>query len=283
MIKLGKSFNIFQNSEEVMHFAWINGASFEMGITGSSKKYLDQDYTLFRTGISKNYWISQYPITQSQWQKIGFKLKNWHDPNKINSPIYGVNWLEAMEYCKALNAIYQNDIPNNYHFSLPTELHWEYACRNTLELFNNDIIPNEENRIDTPNFFLDFVKEPPNSVEAYPYLNERNVYCMLSFLSEWCFDIAAYYGEDETWDWMGNQETYWIGDSSHTRRPDYRSIRGSTHETGFREYVDYYFSGFQVTSRFVPSIIGFRVCLRPITAYDLGDPILKKYQINMLS
>jgi formylglycine-generating enzyme required for sulfatase activity len=38
-----------------------------------------------------------------------------------------VNWDDAVEFCGKLNA--QESLPSGYHYALPTEAQWEYACR----------------------------------------------------------------------------------------------------------------------------------------------------------
>jgi formylglycine-generating enzyme required for sulfatase activity len=95
------------------------------------------------------FWISQYPITQSQWRMVAnlprLERDLVLDPSNFKGdqrPVESVSWDEAMEFCTRLS----------YHtkktYRLPTEAEWEYACRaGTIAPFHfgKDIIPDLEN------------------------------------------------------------------------------------------------------------------------------------------
>ncbi|MEH1847358.1 MAG: formylglycine-generating enzyme family protein [Nostoc sp.] len=78
----------------------------------------------------KSFFISKYPVTQSQWwavsalPKVNFNLKP--HPSRFtgdNHPVERVSWHDAVEFCARLS------IKTGSEYCLPSEAEWEYACR----------------------------------------------------------------------------------------------------------------------------------------------------------
>ncbi|MGL6225053.1 MAG: SUMF1/EgtB/PvdO family nonheme iron enzyme, partial [Thermoguttaceae bacterium] len=103
-------------------FRWCPAGTFEMG-SPTSEKDRGGDETQHQVTLSKGFWMLETEVTQEMWKSVmgsnpsGFKGKNL--------PVETVSWDDCQNFIKQLN----NSSPSGFKFSLPTEAHWEYACR----------------------------------------------------------------------------------------------------------------------------------------------------------
>lgn len=115
-----------------MKMIWVEGGEFMMGCTSDQSDCYDDEKNVRRVKVD-GFYIGQFEVTQSQWEKvIGTSI--YQQRNKANSsyslygtgadyPMYYVSWEEAMEFCRLLS----NKTGKTY--TLPTEAQWEYAAR----------------------------------------------------------------------------------------------------------------------------------------------------------
>ena len=268
-INFEKDFSLENNT---LAFIWVNPGKFLMGSTTPS---LDPFNELscynnpFECVVTQGYWLMKYPVTYGNWKNMGFSKLSYILTDE--TPVYNISWFDAIRFCQKMNKVFTDELPPGYHFNLPTEVHWEYACKagtgkDYLSFTADDMLKlsNED------------VGEIGNST-----MNAWGFHNMIGLLREWCFDIAANYPNWKVKDWMGNIEKEdWVfgNEIQGDKYALYRILRGAFIQ-GYREALKA--DSISLWEKF-PLRPGFRVCLRPITEYDLDDPVLKKEGINLL-
>jgi formylglycine-generating enzyme required for sulfatase activity len=107
----------------------IPAGSFRMGSPPDEPERMENEGPQHEVTL-KGFFLSQTPITQTQWgvvagwEKVERDLKP--DPSKFkgaNRPVEGVSWHEAEEFCSRLSQ------RSGRSYTLPSEAQWEYACR----------------------------------------------------------------------------------------------------------------------------------------------------------
>ncbi|MBQ7206844.1 MAG: formylglycine-generating enzyme family protein [Lentisphaeria bacterium] len=107
----------------------IKAGSFMMGTPQGElgRSPNDNEEKLHQVTLEKDYWLGKYEVTNAQYEAVmpygGFP-KGFH-----KYPVQKVRWRDAKEFCDRMNELFKNQLPPGYHFDLPTEAQWEYACR----------------------------------------------------------------------------------------------------------------------------------------------------------
>lgn len=96
----------------------INAGSFRMG---SGK--LDLEKPVHQVTIAKPFYLGKYEVTQGQWQSLMANNPS-NFMNCDNCPVEQVSWNDTQQFLAKLNE--RND---GFHYKLPSEAEWEYACR----------------------------------------------------------------------------------------------------------------------------------------------------------
>lgn len=125
----GRERNKFAHEPEVVP---IESGPFWMGIDSAS---FGEPYESPRHKVDlPAYWIAKYPITNQQYaifvketpQQIA-KEMDWPfakpPQSKLNHPVVGVSWHDALAYCRWLST------QTGQTYRLPTEAEWEKAAR----------------------------------------------------------------------------------------------------------------------------------------------------------
>ena len=119
-----------------MAFRWCPPGSFKMGGEGK-----EQESVRFKRG----FWIAETECTQEQWESVSVS-KNPSTVKGVSLPVDGIRWESARSFAARLER--KVKAREGFHFALPTEAQWEYACRagtNTKFAFGNDIAKRQVN------------------------------------------------------------------------------------------------------------------------------------------
>lgn len=115
------SFTVDLGKNVQLELVLIKAGSFMMG--GNRN---DDEKPVHRVNITTPFYLGKYEVTQAQWKAIMGNKRGSISFTKCggNCPADQVDWHEAQEFIKRLNA--RRD---GYTYRLPSEAEWEYAAR----------------------------------------------------------------------------------------------------------------------------------------------------------
>ena len=166
----------------------IHAGSFLMGspMTEVGRSSMEMQH---RVTITKGFWMGKYLVTQEQWEAVMGRNPSCFQKGG-DYPVEQVSWEDAMEFCKKLNRC--DAIPKfkGYHFDLPTEAQWEYACRaGTTGAYDGSL-----DWIAWYNANSDSSTHPVGKKKP----NAWGLYDMHGNVEEWCRDWHGFYQGDAT-------------------------------------------------------------------------------------
>ncbi len=164
--------------------------------------------------VPHDFEMAAYCVTQAQWQEVMGNNPSHHsrqgkgkdavakipDAELARFPVENVSWDEVREFLRKLNA---REAGKGWRYRLPTEVEWEYACRNAamskeecsydfyFQLGTGDLSAKEAN-IDGDRPAGKGVKGPklgrPTKVGSYAP-NKLGLYDMHGNVWQWCEDV----------------------------------------------------------------------------------------------
>ena len=223
----------------------------ESGIfAGELGRYKDE--LIHKVNISKPFKIGKFPITQSQYKAIMGNNPSHFIGN--NNPVENVNWYHAKEFCKQLNSLYKNKLPNGYIYDLPTEAQWEFACRagTPTALNSGENLTSSESycsNLDKVGWYIENSNNTTHSVgQKKP--NAWGIYDMHGNVWEWCEDMYVDYPSYPVTDPVGQANI-----SYRIRRGGSWTSNAKYCRSAFRNYNN---------PNICDNNVGFRVALVPI-------------------
>lgn len=184
-----------------MKMMWCPPGKFVMGSPPDEEgrsNYEDQ----VQVRISQGFWMASTLVTQSQWLALmGNNPSCFKGSGQL--PVDSVSWNDAQYFCAKLNAIEPR--PHGYHYALPTEAQWEYACRaGTTGPYHgelDDVAWYSKTNSELDDFWFHRVNNSGDETHEVggKQANAWGLYDMHGNVSEWCldwFDITLAGGDD---------------------------------------------------------------------------------------
>jgi formylglycine-generating enzyme required for sulfatase activity len=112
-----------------MELLWCVPGTFRMG-SPESEEARSEDETTHQVTLTQGFWMGRYEVTQGEWLALMPENPS-SDPDNRHYPVTDVNYDEAKRFCEELTKreIEAGTLPSGWHYTLPTEAQWEYACR----------------------------------------------------------------------------------------------------------------------------------------------------------
>lgn len=115
----------------------IASGTFMMGSPDGESGAQGNEHPQQQVTISKDFYMGKFEVTQDQYFAVmgtnpssytALVAADQRPTTTASCPVETVSWDDAQAFCDWMNANITN-IPEGYHFDLPTEAQWEFACR----------------------------------------------------------------------------------------------------------------------------------------------------------
>ena len=192
--KVGASRTVTINGVEVV-FRWCPPGEFTMGSPENEGDRNDNEMR-HKVVITRGFWLAETETTQEFWKAIMGQDNNLSRFKGDNLPVENVSWEDCQVFIQNLNTTLKD---KGLQFSLPSEAHWEYACRagtTTRYSWGDEWDSSKANNDDND----DSSTKP---VGSFDYENEWGLKDMHGNVCEWCQDWYDAYPADATTDPTG--------------------------------------------------------------------------------
>jgi formylglycine-generating enzyme required for sulfatase activity/serine/threonine protein kinase len=175
-----------------MTFCWIPPGEFMMG-SPEGEVVRRQDETQHPVKISKGFWLAKTETTQAQWRAV-----MGSNPSRFKGedlPVETVSWDDIADPGGFIEKVNQTAAVTEGRFHLPTEAHWEYACRaGTISPYAGDL-----DQMAWYDRNSGGKTQPVGTKKA----NAWGLHDMHGNVWEWCADVHGAYPEGATSDPSG--------------------------------------------------------------------------------
>jgi len=261
----------FKVNDVKFEMIFVEGGTFVMGCTSEYDKYSFSNFICdsmekpaHKVKLS-NFYIGKFVVTQKLWyavmgttvhQQRDLANTNWEIYSEGEEyPMYYVSYDECEAFCKKLNHLLFDQLPENYKFILPTEAQWEYTARGGKK--SKSYTFSGSNFINKVAWWEENSQKKMHEV-GLKFSNELGIYDMSGNVWEWCRD------------WF-EDDYYSYGSGTNPQGPlsgVHRVLRGGSwnlHQNYCRVTTRHYYKPGSCSAN-----VGFRIALEPESiSFDL--------------
>lgn len=114
---------------------WVAPGRFLMGSPTAEAGRSHDEGPQVEVTISRGFWLGTFPVTQEDWRWIAAEVDGANAAPSFfhgdRMPVEQVSWDDTQNWLQGLNRAERESgrSINSYHYRLPTEAEWEFACR----------------------------------------------------------------------------------------------------------------------------------------------------------
>ena len=216
-----------------LELIWVEPGAFTMGSPPDEPLRHKAEGPQRRVTLTKGYWLGKTEVTQAQYEAVTGSNPSTFQTAGRDAPVERVSWLQAMAFCRTLTERERDAgrLPAGYHFSLPTEAQWEYACR----AGSSDHYAGEPNAMSW--------WEGNSGGTTHPVGRKRpnawGFHDMSGNVLEWCLDWYGEYPRGPQTDPTGPERGYYRIARGGSWRTDLRLGRSAARSGGSPGRLDY--------------------------------------------
>ncbi len=216
-----------------LELIWVEPGTFVMGSPAEEPERNKAESPQRTVTLTTGYWLGRTEVTQAHYEKVTGVNPSTFKVVGDDAPVERVSWLDAMAFCRQLTERKRSAgrLPEGYHFTLPTEAQWEYACRaGTTGAYAGE-----------PNAMTWF--EANSGGTTHPVGQKKpnawGFYDMSGNVLEWCLDWYGDYAKGAQVDPKGPDRGYFRIARGGSWRTDLRVGRSAARAGGSPGRLDY--------------------------------------------
>lgn len=216
-----------------LEMIWVEPGTFTMGSVANEPERNKAEGPQHTVTLTNGFWLGRTEVTQGQYEKVTGVNPSTFKAVGEHAPVERVSWIDAMAFCRKLTERERaaGRLPEGYHYTLPTEAQWEYACR----AGNPGAYAGEPNAMAWCDTNSGGTTHPVGQKQP----NAWGFHDMSGNVLEWCYDWYGDYSKDAQVDPTGPSRGYYRIARGGSWRAELRVGRSAARAGGSAGRLDY--------------------------------------------